>query len=82
MDHGLPLEATKILRKKAQMTSQTLSPASSPTTLQAGTPGQTVNAEPQAKKDHIPCESCNDTGDLVRFDGEWMGYCPCINEGT
>lgn len=23
------------------------------------------------------CTSCDDTGDLVRIDGEWMGYCNC-----
>ena len=24
-----------------------------------------------------PCADCNGTGDLVRLDGEWMGYCHC-----
>ena len=23
------------------------------------------------------CPDCDDTGDVTRFDGEWMGYCSC-----
>ena len=28
------------------------------------------------------CESCNGTGDLTRFDGEWIGYCPLCATAT
>ena len=23
------------------------------------------------------CEHCDDTGDVIGFDGEWRGYCSC-----
>ena len=29
-----------------------------------------------------PCDSCNNTGDLTRFDGEWVGYCVCPYGGN
>jgi hypothetical protein len=25
----------------------------------------------------VRCTSCDGTGDLIRADGEWTGYCPC-----
>lgn len=46
--------------------------------------GYTMTIDSPEERQHLlsregdgRCESCDDTGDVVRIDGEWLGYCDC-----